>query len=207
MTKRIGPLAGRHDHQRIDEADMVADDHRRAVLRHRSSFHTQPVHRVDQHPDDEAQQELGHQAVDEQRHRRVADRGDGEQHAGWKAGGEQPAAASAPTTMNSAFMMLLAAMMRAPCSGLERCCTRAYSGTMKKPPKMPISGQVGSTRQVEPSCNRAIAPAGGRRRRRGQGEVEREQRQADRTQRHQAELDALAAESFSQAASRRRCRR
>jgi hypothetical protein len=108
-----------------------------------------------------------------------------------------PAAASAPTTMNSAFMMLLAAMMRAPCSGLERCCTRAYSGTMKKPPKMPIRARSSSTRQVEP-WQQASAPSGGAgaraRRRRGRART----RQADRAQRHQAQFDALGRELFAE---------
>jgi hypothetical protein len=88
---------------------------------------------VDQQPGDEAQHELGHQAVDVDRHRRIAQRGDAEQRRESKAVAEQPAAASAPQTMNSALRMLLAAMIRARCSGALRNWIRAYSGTMKKP--------------------------------------------------------------------------
>ncbi len=41
-----------------------------------------------------------------------------------------PIASPADTTMNSAFRMLLAAMIRERCEGSERSWISAYSGTM-----------------------------------------------------------------------------
>src|SRR5206468_1856381 len=55
---------------------------------------------------------------------------------------------TAASTMKAAFRMLLAAMMRERRLGSLRCCTSAWSGTMKKPPKAPIRTRSASTRQA-----------------------------------------------------------
>jgi hypothetical protein len=124
--------------------------------------HAQPVHGVDQHPGDEAQQELRHQGVDVHRHGGVAQRGDQRTAA---AGSGRPAACPAepatPTTMNSAFRMLLAAITR------ERCWARAlldqriqrhdeeaaehrHQHQVDDSTRQPSRGQEGGDRQ--PSC-------------------------------------------------------
>jgi len=75
-----GPAAGGHDHQGIDEADVITCDHRGAGFGNRvDAFHPQPVDRVHQHPDDETHQELGHQLEDVHRHGGVQQADDEEQ--------------------------------------------------------------------------------------------------------------------------------
>jgi hypothetical protein len=62
--------------------------------------------------------------------------------------------------MNSALRMLLAAMMRARCSGELRSWTSAYIGTMKKPPNMPSISRSNSTRQTAGMASRASSSCG-----------------------------------------------
>src|SRR5207248_1661689 len=67
---------------------------------------------------------------------------------------------TAASTMKAAFRMLLAAMMRERRLGSLRCCTSAWSGTMKKPPKAPIRTRSASTRQWRRLWRKASGPTG-----------------------------------------------
>jgi len=63
---------GAHDDHRIDEADMVGDEHGGAFLRDvLDALGAQPVHRLDQQPGDKAEQEFRHQPVDINRNQRI----------------------------------------------------------------------------------------------------------------------------------------
>ncbi len=53
--------------------------------------------------------------------------------------------------------MLLPAITRARCAGAERCCTSAYSGTMKKPPHAPIITRSNTTRHTSARENSAAS--------------------------------------------------
>jgi hypothetical protein len=112
--------AGGEDHQRVDEAHVVADEHRGALLRDvLEAALLQPVHRVHQQPAEEAHQELGHQRVDVRRDGGVHEAHDQEELRQGEAGVSSAFAISDATIMKSALRMLLAAMMRARV-GFER---------------------------------------------------------------------------------------
>ena len=71
--------------------------------------------------------------------------------------------AMALTTINSALKILLAAITRARCCGSARCCNKAYSGTINKPPNTPINVKSVSTHQpkgVAKNCGRFSSCAG-----------------------------------------------
>jgi len=70
----------RGDHDRIDIAHVIADDDARAFVRDvLEPLGVDAIERVDQHPREEAHQELGNEVVDEQRDRRVHQRRDEKQ--------------------------------------------------------------------------------------------------------------------------------
>ena len=64
-------------------------------------------------------------------------------------------------TMNSAFRMLLAPMMRDRVCGRARCCTVAFKGTTKNPPNMPMAARSNKVRHAPSSCRNAATPATG----------------------------------------------
>src|SRR5215475_9913511 len=70
----------RHDDDRVDEAHVVAYDHRRPFLRDVLEARlVDAVHRVDEQPREEPHEELGDQPVDERRNRGVEERGEQEE--------------------------------------------------------------------------------------------------------------------------------
>ena len=71
-----------------------------------------------------------------------------------------PAAAPAPTTMNKAFKMLLAAMTRARWTAAERSWIKAYRGTMKKPPKRPVAKRANKICHVPGVARSSATPSG-----------------------------------------------
>ena len=159
----------------------------------------QTVHRVDQHPDEEAHQELGHQRVDVDRDRRVQQRGDEEELRDGEAALSSAIATSADTTMNSAFRMLLPAMMRERWLGSDGvwiACTAARCRSRRR--RRSARGRRG--RASAPARARKSATPRSRRpaRRRREVQVDGEQRQADRAERHQADLDPAAREPLAQ---------
>jgi hypothetical protein len=70
-----GAGARGREHHRVDEADVVAHQHRRARGRDAlGALHAQPVHAAREHQGHEAQQVLRHEQEDVQRHQRVEQR-------------------------------------------------------------------------------------------------------------------------------------
>ena len=72
---------GGHDQQRIDAADVVADQQRSAffrdILLNAEAF--EAIHRMNQQPNDKALQEFWHQTVDVERNKGIAQCRDAEQ--------------------------------------------------------------------------------------------------------------------------------
>ena len=82
--------AAAHQNDRINQADMIGNDQRRAFLGHLvDAMNSQAVHRFDEQPGNEAQQEFRHQGVDVNRHQSVQQGCQREQGRDGKTGAEQ----------------------------------------------------------------------------------------------------------------------
>ena len=103
--------------------------------------------------------------------------------------------------MNTAFRMLFAPITRDMTSRRERCCTSAYSGTMNRPPNTPIrprSMQHAPRARLRDELRGASSAMPGGIVRRREVQVDRERGEADRAERHQADLDFVSGQAFAQ---------
>ena len=103
--------------------------------------------------------------------------------------------------MNSAFRMLLAAMMRARCVGWLRSWISAYIGTLYRPANRPAAARSAITRQCAAAADvnwPSVMRGRGRQAARGEVQVDREHAHADRAQRHQADLHVPARQHLAQ---------